>query len=106
MKYIDSKSILINDSIALYHADGSQDSYESDLNIVETIHFTKLKQNGKEYELNLASKQYGDKTIYYKYGIEKGYETDRIESDFQTLINAEILKLKIDLLFDKAKSML
>lgn len=106
MKYIDSKSILINDSIALYNADGSQESYEPRLNIVETIHFTKLKQNGKEYELNLASKQYGDKTIYYKYGVEKGYETDRIESDFEIRVTLELHNLHIDLLFDKAKSML
>ena len=106
MKYIDSKSILINDSIALYNSDGSQDSYEPHLNIVETIHFTKLKKNGKEYELNLASNQYGDKTIYYKYGVEKGYETDRIESDFEIRVNLELHNLHIDLLFDKAKSML
>lgn len=106
MKYIDSKSILINDSIPLYNADDSQESYEPNLNIVETIHTTKLKQNGKEYELNLASKQYVDKTIYYKYGVEKGYETDQIESDFEIRVNLELHNLHIDLLFDKAKLML
>lgn len=106
MKYIDSKSILINDSITLYNADGSQEEYMPCGDAVRLIHSQRMERNGKEYELNLASKQYGDKTIYYKYGVEKGYETDRIESDLEIRVNLELHNLHIDLLFDKAKSML
>ena len=106
MKYIDSKSILINDNIALYNADGSQEEYVPFGDTVRFIHSQKLKHNNKKYELYLAEMPYGDKTIYYKYGVENGYETDRIHNDFQVLIDAEITKLKFDLLFDKAKSLL
>ncbi len=58
MKYIDSKSILINDSIPLYNADGSQESYEPNLNIVETIHSGgryKIKAKWKRIQLALSS---------------------------------------------------
>ena len=106
MKYIDSKSMLIDENIALYNADGSQDQYKPDCNTVILISSQALEYNGKKYDLHLSEMPYGDKAIYYKYGVEDGCTTDRIESDFQVMINAEIIKLEIDLLFDKAKSLL
>lgn len=55
MKYIDSKSILINNSITLYNADGSQEEYVPCGDAVRLIHSQRMERNGKEYELNLAS---------------------------------------------------
>lgn len=105
MKYIDKHSLLINDHIVLYKADGSNDVHRSH-DTVLMIHYDKVKISGVKYNLHLAHKPLGDKIIYYRYGVQDSIDTDAlpIEEDLDKLIDEELEKLKLDLLFDKARS--
>ena len=107
MKYICEKSIIINDHLVLYNANGTKiEIRHSDSDYVVQIHCQTMIRSGIDYNLRFASMPYGDKTIYYRYGIEQGYETDKIDSDFKELIDIEFELLRVELLFGKAKKLI